>query len=100
MNSTPARAICRRGHSKPAAADVNPPDFHIYDLAWIAGTPGHAGTIKWYVDGALYETRSGGWTIPASAPTGDKDAPFDQPFYLIMNLAVGGTYGGTPSLSP
>jgi beta-glucanase (GH16 family) len=74
--------------------------WHTYDLQWTAGSPGHAGTISWYVDGVRYQTRTGGWTIPSSAPPGDRDAPFDQPFYIIMNLAVGGNYVGDPSLAP
>jgi beta-glucanase (GH16 family) len=75
-------------------------DWHTYDLQWTAGSPNRAGTFKWYVDGVLYQTRTGGWTIPSSAPAGDRDAPFDKPFYIIMNLAVGGNYVGNPSLAP
>jgi beta-glucanase (GH16 family) len=74
--------------------------WHTYDLEWTAGSPGHAGTISWYVDGIRYQTRTGGWTIPSSASPGDRDAPFDQPFYIIMNLAVGGNYVGDPLLAP
>jgi beta-glucanase (GH16 family) len=51
-------------------------NFHIYELDW------SATSISWLVDGATYETRSGG-------------APFNQPFFFIMNLAVGGDYTGT-----
>jgi beta-glucanase (GH16 family) len=36
------------------------------------------------VDGQLYETQS-------------SQAPFNAPFFLIMNLAVGGNYVGNPS---
>jgi beta-glucanase (GH16 family) len=48
-------------------------NFHIYELDW------SATSISWLVDGVTYETRSGG-------------APFNQPFFFIMNLAVGGNY--------
>ena len=48
----------------------------------------HPGTLKWYVNGQLYETRNGGWYNPPGST--NATAPFDQPFYIIMNLAVGG----------
>jgi beta-glucanase (GH16 family) len=67
--------------------------WHTYDLEWDNGSP---GTFKWYVDGTLYETQNGGWVVPSGAP---KEAPFNQPFYLLINLAVGGNYAGTPSLT-
>ncbi len=74
-------------------------DWHTYDLEWIPGANGAPATIKWFVDGINYETVQGGWVIPNSASPGDKSAPFDQPFYVVMNLAVGGNYGGTPNLA-
>jgi beta-glucanase (GH16 family) len=55
-------------------------NFHIYELDW------SATSISWLVDGAVYEVQS---TVP----------PFNQPFFLIMNLAVGGDYVGNPSVS-
>lgn len=69
--------------------------WHTYDLQWEPISNGSGGTqvqLNWYVDGNLYETQSGGWTVPSSAPAGDSNAPFDQSFYIIMNLAVGGSY--------
>ncbi|HSV12905.1 MAG TPA: glycoside hydrolase family 16 protein, partial [Tepidisphaeraceae bacterium] len=74
-------------------------DWHTYDLQWTQGSTNVAGSLKWYVDGVLYETQSGGWFVPSSAPAGDKDAPFDQPFYMLLNMAVGGSYVGSPSLA-
>jgi beta-glucanase (GH16 family) len=77
-------------------------DWHTYDLAWIPGSTNKAGSLKWYVDGVLYSTKSGDWTIPSSGvPAGDKDAPFGKPFYVIINLAVGGNYvGNAVNLAP
>ena len=72
-------------------------DFHTYDLQWDKGTGGKAATLKWFVDGILYQTQQGGWTVPGGASS--TDAPFDKPFYLILNLAVGGDYVGNPSLA-
>lgn len=79
-------------------AEYSPPGFdttewHTYSLAWTRGaTPSEPATFRWYVDGVLYQTRTGGWVVPAGATS--VDAPFDKPFYLIMNLAVGGNYTG------
>lgn len=70
-------------------------DWHTYDLEWDKGTGGNPGTISWFVDGVKYGSRSGGWYTPAG---GGPDAPFDKPFYLIMNMAVGGNYVGNPDL--
>ncbi len=60
-------------------------DFHVFAMEW------EAGVIRWYVDGALYQTqtqwRSDGGPFPA---------PFDQPFHLVLNLAVGGKWPGAP----
>ncbi len=60
-------------------------DFHNYMLDW------DARSMRWYVDGVLYQTQISWWSAGGAYP-----APFDQPFYLIMNLAVGGNYGGNP----
>jgi beta-glucanase (GH16 family) len=75
----------------PAGFDTT--QFHTYSLQWTAGaSASQSGTLRWYVDGTLFQTRTGGWVIPSSAT--NKDAPFDRPFYLILNLAVGGQYTG------
>jgi beta-glucanase (GH16 family) len=60
-------------------------NFHKYLLSWTTNS------IQWYVDGQLYETQTS-W----SSSTGPYPAPFNQPFYFIMNLAVGGNYLGNP----
>jgi beta-glucanase (GH16 family) len=60
--------------------------FHTYTLDWATNS------ILWYVDGHLYETQTN-W----SSGVGAYPAPFNQPFFLIMNLAVGGNYVGNPS---
>ena len=60
-------------------------NFHTYDLDWTTNS------ISWYVDNQLYETQTNWSTADAPYP-----APFDQPFYIIMNLAIGGQYDGNP----
>jgi beta-glucanase (GH16 family) len=60
-------------------------DFHTYLLEWTTNS------IGWYVDNQLYETQTNWSTANAPYP-----APFNQPFYIIMNLAIGGAYDGDP----
>ncbi|MGC8559064.1 MAG: glycoside hydrolase family 16 protein [Phycisphaerae bacterium] len=79
--------------------------WHTYALRWEpARDPHHPGRkiikIQWYVDGHLYETRQGGWTVPNSAPKGSLNAPFNRRFYIILNMAVGGNYVGGKTPGP
>jgi beta-glucanase (GH16 family) len=60
-------------------------NFHTYMLEW------STYTMKWFVDGLLYQTQNNWYSSNGTYP-----APFDQPFYLIMNLAVGGNFDGNP----
>ncbi len=62
--------------------------YHKFAVEWVPGR------ITWYIDGVkFHETRD--WY---TANTGDDaktfPAPFDQPFYMILNLAVGGSWVG------
>jgi beta-glucanase (GH16 family) len=59
-------------------------DFHLYAVEW------EPGTIRFYVDANLSATfnqsqwpAGGAWT-------------FDHPFFLILNLAIGGDWPGSP----
>ena len=60
-------------------------NFHLYALEWTTNA------FRWYVDGRLFRTQTSWWSSGGAYP-----APFDQPFYVIINLAVGGNYGGNP----
>ena len=64
--------------------------FHIYAVEW------EPDTIRWYVDGALYSTKTSALWYSGGAPSNPR-APFDQPFYILLNLAVGGNYTGCTS---
>lgn len=66
--------------------------FHVYAIEW------EPDAIRWYVDGALYYTRTSAQWYSNGAPSNDR-APFDQPFYIILNAAVGGYYTGCTSSS-
>ena len=59
-------------------------DFHIFSVEW------EPNVIRFYVDGMLYRTRG-----PADLPTGAKWV-FDHPFFIILNVAVGGAFPGNP----
>ncbi len=59
-------------------------DFHVFTVEW------EPNAIRFYVDGNLYETKT-----PADLPSGTRWV-FDHPFYLILNLAVGGSWPGNP----
>ena len=61
-------------------------DFHTFRLDW------EPEEIKWYVDDQLYFTQQN-W----STPNATYPAPFDQPFYFILNVAVGGDWPGSPN---
>lgn len=60
-------------------------NFHTYALEWATNS------MKWFVDSTLYEVQTNWWSSGGKFP-----APFDQPFYIVMNLAVGGRFGGNP----
>lgn len=66
-------------------------DWHTYAIEW------EPGEIRWYVDGERYQTQNNWYCQGVN--TADKysfPAPFDQNFYIIMNMAVGGNYDGEP----
>jgi beta-glucanase (GH16 family) len=57
--------------------------FHVFAVEW------EPAAIRWYVDGQLYQERT-----PA-ALAGRRWA-FDHPFFVILNVAVGGSWPGSP----
>lgn len=58
--------------------------YHVYAVEW------EPDAIRWYVDGRLYQTRT-----RADLPDGGRWV-YDRPFFIILNLAVGGTWPGDP----
>jgi beta-glucanase (GH16 family) len=71
------------GNQKTAITHV--PDcnttFHVYAVEW------NSNIITAFVDGKKYFTYT-------NENTGKDAWPFNQPFYLILNIAVGGSWGG------
>jgi beta-glucanase (GH16 family) len=62
-------------------------DFHLYAIEW------EPDIVRFYVDANLYATfNSSQW------PAGGKWV-FDHPFFIILNLAVGGNWPGSPGAS-
>ena len=59
-------------------------DFHIFAIEW------ESSAIRFYVDDNLYQTRT-----PADVPAGQRWV-FDHPFFILLNLAIGGNFGGNP----
>ena len=61
-------------------------EFNTYALEW------DATEIRWYVNNTLYAVQNSWSSTAAPFP-----APFDQNFYIIFNVAVGGNFPGPPS---
>ncbi|PWU14024.1 MAG: hypothetical protein C5B50_18010 [Verrucomicrobia bacterium] len=61
-------------------------NFHTYTLDWTTNA------LLFYVDGHLYETQTS-WSDSGGA----YPFPFNQPFFFLMNMAIGGNYLGNPS---
>lgn len=57
--------------------------FHLFQMLWAKDS------FSFYVDGALYETRT-------LAEYGKNPWPFNAPFFLLLNTAVGGNWPGKP----
>jgi len=64
--------------------------FHLFAIEW------DEGQIAWEVDGQVYQvaSRSRLAELHPGAPW-----VFDRPFYVLINLAVGGTFVGSPDAS-
>ncbi len=65
--------------------------FHTFTCDW------EPGKITWYVDGIKYHEESNWHSTTEGQGTLTYPAPFDQPFYIILNLAVGGSWVGNPN---
>jgi len=79
-----------KGTAKTASFKV--PDaeqeFYTYSLLWTENE------IKAYINGESYFSFK-------NDKTGNRETwPFDQPFYLILNLAIGGDWGGIKGIDP
>lgn len=71
------------GYNTPNNA-VFSENFHVYAVEW------SENKISWYVDGKHYQTLT-----PKNLPP-NTEWVFEHPFFLILNLAIGGPWGGNP----
>ncbi|GIL63480.1 hypothetical protein Vafri_17532 [Volvox africanus] len=86
-----------QGHFRPTSYNLAL-EWHLYAFEW------SANQRWWYIDDVLYYTThshslsdEGWWTsTQTTVPTGP-NSPFDAPFYIIINLAVGGDWPGAPN---
>ena len=80
INTSDAFNITRDGNKKTGIDD-----WHVYSVQW------DAENIKIYCDGKCYfKCTYGEWY--SGSDRGNAYAPFDQRFYLILNLEEGGTF--------
>lgn len=68
-------------------------EYHTFSVAW------EPDKLSWYVDGKLIHTENDWYSATEGQGELTYPAPFDQPFYLILNLAVGGNWPGNPDES-
>lgn len=64
-------------------------DFHVFSIEW------EADQIRWFIDGQHYHTVNSNQWYSTAAPSNPR-APFDTPFHLLLNVAVGGDWPGNP----
>ena len=97
-SSYPRRTLITTTHPLPGAGVA---DWHTYAVEW------EPGEIRFYVDEAMTHAHrfwwscsrlEGGQGVEAASAEDLQPwpAPYDQPFYLLMNVAVGGNFPGHP----
>ena len=95
----PKRTLHTHVHTLPDDSTVA--DWHVYAVEW------EPGEIRFFVDEVHTSTENFWWSCSQTADGQGLEArratdlnpwpaPFDQPFYLVMNVAVGGNFPGVP----
>ena len=72
-------AVTRRFYLTDSTFDA---DFHVFTVVW------RGDAIDWYVDGERFQT------VTSSDVSGEW--AFDHPFFILLNVAVGGGFVGPP----
>lgn len=72
--------------TKAAVLSSGIDEWHVYGVEWTADY------IAWFADGVeTFRLTKDRWYTDGSSVA---SAPFDRPFYILFNLAVGGNYDG------
>ena len=74
-------------HQRVALPDQSLPsdDFHVWTFEW------GQGLMRFSLNGRRYwEVTADQWNTASKRAKGNPLAPFDQPFYIMANLAIGG----------
>ncbi len=61
-------------------------DFHLYSVEW------EPDEIRWYVDNECYYTLTDWYSKDSGGNDYPEGAPFDVPFYILLNMAIGGNF--------
>ena len=99
-SSFPKRDLTTHTLALPDGSMVS--DWHVYAVEW------EPGEIRWSLDGVVWATQTFWWSCSKtrdgqgieagrSSDLNPWPAPFDQPFYVVMNVAVGGNFSGLPN---
>ncbi len=97
---TEARQLITHVHPLPDGSTVA--NWHVYAVEW------EPGEIRFYVDEVHTSSCTHWWSCSVTkdgqgvvarraADLNPWPAPFDQPFFLVMNVAVGGNFPGAPN---
>ena len=102
-SSFPKRTLHTHVHPLPQVPHRSSvSDWHVYAVEW------EPGEIRFFVDDVHTSTESFWWSCSKTRAGAGLEAkrasdlnpwpaPFDQPFYLLMNVAVGGNFPGAPN---
>lgn len=80
----------QQGSIERSGADSFSAKFHEYSVEW------EPGEMRFYTDGELVLTCNDWFTAVQGEDDKPYPAPFDQPFFVQPNLAVGGNWPGNP----
>lgn len=78
--------VYKGGNTTPASSVVD--NYHTYAVEW------EPAQIRFYLNGVLYHTATDWWSSGGAFP-----APFDKRFHMLLNVAVGGNWPGSPNAS-
>ncbi len=75
--------------TRPTKLKTSFAEWHTYGLEW------RSDHLAWFVDGVeMYRVNNTAWRTDSPLGQNNPTAPFDVPFYIVIDLAVGGNYDG------